>query len=735
MKWSISAKILLPMGTLFLLFLVLQISLLNRSTQDILLDKSKNRAFEIADNAILALEADLRMTNFVRVATSLASSDEIRFVIFIDRSTNKIIASSSYHYRKEISELDPSIKARVEKALESSKWQFEDLGNNDLWFSYNIRTVPQGTSEIKNYLMLIEFSGESVNQAIAETNELHFIYLSVGALIFALLGYLLLRQFTLMPLTKLKESVTTKKPGEPYRGLHNTGNDEFKVLADALYEMSTIEIESLKAMAQAKQKAEDMADLKSAFLANMSHEIRTPINGILGLVQVAQQSDSPEQIQQYLKKIFLSGRTLVGIVNDILDFSKIAAGKINIENIPFCPDQLVEQVLELCMNNANSKGLILQADLAEDLPLIISSDPLRLEQVLLNLVNNAVKFTEEGSVTISISVVKKDKSHFLQVSVRDTGIGIEKEKQKDLFEEFVQADGSTTRKYGGTGLGLSISKNLVQLMGGELSVKSEFGAGSTFGFEIPVDISAQHEIHEKLRKVVSQVSVEADNLDSAVISKPMLTLISRIQKMSKGQQIVRIISLGQYLDGGVEDERFTLVVGANEALMGSRQTKQNVHPLYTSVNRESLVNLLASAKDSSRVDTQIGEEQEIAAVQSSYKVLLVEDNAINAEVILAMLNDNAYQITHVENGQLALDHLAKDKVDLVLMDVQMPIMDGYTATTRIREQLKLDVPIVGLSANVLPEEVQKARELGMNDYLAKPVIREALFDKVHQWLQ
>lgn len=736
MKWSISTKFLIPMGIVFVAFFFAQYYLISASTQKILLEKAQSRALDMADAAVLALEADLRDTNFVRVATSLASSEDVDFVIFIDKRREQIIASSSFKYRKNIEDLPNDLKLRVQYAMNTSKWQFLDLGNNDFWFSYNIRTIPLGEKKIHTYLMLTEWSGDSVNQSIQEARYVHFLYLGIGCFGMAILGYVLFRQVMLKPLDRLINSIRSKKTGQPYSNLPEGSRDEFEVLSNSLRQMAQIEKDSLESIVKSKQKAEDIADLKSAFLANMSHEIRTPINGILGLVQVAQQSQNQDQIQQYLQKIFLSGQTLIGIINDILDFSKLAAGKVNIENIDFCPDQLVEQVFELCQSNADIKDIKLVTRLAPDLPLSLCSDPLRLHQILLNLVNNAVKFTDQGVVSINMETEFRNDQLWLLVKVVDTGIGIPEEKCVQLFEEFVQADGSTTRKYGGTGLGLTISKNLVNLMGGQIGVRSELGRGSSFHFEVPVHAGMQLELQSKLKEVLGLVRVEHNVLDGCNLSDPMLSLIKRLVAFGKGKKLVRLCSMQQYLAFDPEEDEFTVIIGADEMLWADKSITGDVHPLYTKVNRESLINLLHKGVCLKETlgKSDDGKAREAARTKQQANVLLVEDNEINAEVIVGMLAGSGLSIHHAENGALAVEHVQSHPVDLILMDVQMPVMDGYLASKTIRGELGLKTPIIGLSANAMPEEIAKAKECGMDDYLAKPVIRKALFDKIDQWL-
>lgn len=742
MKWSISTKFLIPMGVVFVAFFFAQYYLISSSTQQILLEKAKSRALDMADAAVLALEADLRDSNFARVATSLATSEDVDFVIFIDKNKKKIIASSSFKYRKKIADLPSELKRRVQYAMNTTQWQFLDLGNNDFWFSYNIRTIPLGEDRIHTYLMLTEWSGDSVNRAIEESRYIHFLYLALGCFGMAVLGYILFRHVTLKPLERLIRSIRSREAGMPYDDLPVGSRDEFEELSTSLSQMAEIERKSIESIVRSRQKAEDIAALKSAFLANMSHEIRTPINGILGLVQVAQESRNPDKHQQYLQKIFLCGQTLIGIINDILDFSKLAAGKVALEKIEFCPDQLVEQVFELCQSNADEKDIKLVTRLASDLPLTLCSDPLRLHQILLNLVNNAVKFTENGVVSINMETEFREEQLWLMVKVVDTGIGIPEEKCAELFDEFVQVDGSTTRKYGGTGLGLTISKNLVNLMGGDIGVRSEVGQGSSFHFEIPVEIGTELVLQHRLKEVLSMIRVESDLLDENNLSDPMVTLVKRLAIFAKGDTVVRLCSMPQYLSQAPAGDEFTVILGVDEMQRIDKPLGANVHPLYSRMNRESLLNLLyhnivGKGFITDTVDKALSLSSSVAnrdVLNEPYKILLVEDNDINAEVIIGMLAGNQLEIHHVENGADAVSFLRENKVDIILMDVQMPIMDGYLASKTIREELLLLTPIIGLSANALPEEIEKAKAHGMDDYLPKPVIKKTLYNKIQQWL-
>ena len=714
----------------------------NQLTQQIFIDRTKTRAFEIADNVTLALESSLRKSNFARIASSLASSDDIKYIVFLDPQTKEVVASSSYLYRNNLDSFPEEVRLRVEKALSEYKWQFETLPHSDIWFSYFMQLIPESDLETKQYLLLVEFSGEQINRQVSRASTTMMIYIFIGAGFFALFGFFIVRAQVLKPLNSISKSLYKLKKGSIERIDELQSGDEFQELTQALNEMIEVEQKSLRLMREAKEKAESNAQMKSAFLANMSHEIRTPINGILGLVQVAQRSHNESQIKQYLQKIFFSGQTLVGIVNDILDFSKLASGKLHVEKVAFCPDNLVEQVVELCQVNANKKGININVTIDKNLPLVLVSDPLRLQQVLLNLMNNAVKFTEQGHVTIAVCLQTIQTQKWLQLTVTDTGIGIQEDKLASLFDEFVQEDGSTTRRYGGTGLGLSICKKLADCMEGEITVSSKKGVGSEFVFKVPVTISSQHELHKKMKQVAGKITLDLPEFSKGLYADSLVEFMQRLEKFSKGDTRVKVVTLTEYLENTTlncdctalqQDCDQVIVVGAEALLVND--AKENIFPLFSTMNRESLINLLYNELAAEKVYFEPGKEVGTSSVESSkqpVKLLLVEDNTINAEVILAMLENENIEVTHADNGLNALQEMQNHRFDLVLMDVQMPVMDGYTATEQIRKQGET-LPVIGLSANVLPEEVQQAKDKGMNDYLAKPVLREALLEKINHW--
>ncbi len=373
----------------------------------------------------------------------------------------------------------------------------------------------------------------------------------------------------------------------------------------------------------AKEEAEEANLSKGAFLANMSHEIRTPMNGIIGLSHLALQETLPVTTKGYLSKIHDSANLLLGIINDILDFSKIEAGKVDIEHVDFRLAEVIEALSHITEFRAEEKGLVARFDIDPSIPDILCGDPLRLQQILTNLFNNAIKFTEQGEITLKTSLLERKRGRVqLRFVVEDSGIGMSQEQVKRLFQPFSQADSSTTRKYGGTGLGLSICKSLVELMGGEIGVESELNQGSRFFFELP-------------------------------------------------------LSLGQKQNGQSIEHRKT-----------------------------------------SRQDVSL----------EGMKVLLVEDNKVNQLVAQQILTAAGALVETAENGVQAVDSIEDSHYDIVLMDIQMPEMDGYQATRQIRYRYSdQELPVIAMTANALKEDREEALKAGMNDYLSKPIDVKALY--------
>lgn len=534
---------------------------------------------------------------------------------------------------------------------------------------------------------------------------------------------------------------------------------EFQLIFKPAFQLVAKSIDTLRQekrhAAELQLKAEAASRAKSEFLANMSHELRTPLNGIFGLLHLAKEEKDRQALLDLLQKTENAGQHLFSVINDILDISKIEAQKLSIEQHPFNLDQILDQCLTPFTLLSQKKNLYFKVEIEPDTPRNLFGGGSRLTQIINNLVSNAIKFTQVGGINVHIRHQPLQGQQMqLCIQVQDTGIGLNQEQQEKVLQPFIQADTSTSRQFGGTGLGLSICKELCNLMGGELTLSSEPQQGSTFTVTLPFEIS-QHESADPKPEVNQPANSDkrvAVINDFAMSQKTLLSLLQQMQI-----EALAFDSAEELLES--ENDHFDLVIldihqqeiepvleltklkDSSKCNQGTKfialLTAEQMHKV-ASDNEHAFDYFFMKPMDKALFSDAVNDclqTLHLVHQPQQYQILIAEDNDINAMIASKMISNLGYQVKLARDGQEAVDACHEQSFDLILMDINMPQLDGYQATKIIREDLNLKMPIVALTANAFEEDRQKSREAGMVSHLTKPIVQEELVQTLKLCLQ
>lgn len=746
---KLAIRLVLPLVASILLIFGIFSVILYHSFNSLVELELEERAQTLSETFTLGIENNATDAVAIRLSSLLGSSEDIDDLLILDLSAQQVLGASRWEFSNQHIEAVELLKPYLEYINGPIAYHFDTVEDARGVLISKINTFSSDRTTRRSLALFALVRTERLTANTREQFSAVITLLAASLLLLGLFAYASAYAHVVRPLGAMTSDIQKGHLLGLPALIRYRSNNELGKLSSAYNEHVMDAYRNELAQKEAMQKVNEAYKAKSIFLSTMSHEIRTPMNGVLGMVQVLNKTNLTGYQRRCLDLIKSSGESLVAVINDVLDFSKIEANKLELEVVQFSLEQVCIDTLSLLKSQARNKGLHLYLDYQVNVAEHFWGDPVRIRQVITNLLGNAIKFTDQGSVGLTVSKATKSLGHII-IGVTDTGVGISRDQQDQLFEAFAQADASTTRKYGGTGLGLAISKKIVELMNGSIRVASEQGRGSTF--EIEVNLKSKGD--------VALLGDRGSNQSLCLVGFPWYLEKILVNKMSMYGQEMEIIphhqsvNLPEYknvLERSTElvvfvenltmdevrslldtYEHLLLVVEHMDTFADFSEEDQLRFLEFPCSNREWMKRIYepkTTTLDNPQKENQVG--------RLNGKILLAEDAPVNQMVAQELLEHIGLEVVIANDGREALEALQRERdFDLVLMDCMMPNMDGYEATRHIRKLSSPlgDIPIIALTANVAEDARQDCIRAGMNDFLSKPFSEKELQACLASWL-